>query len=271
MSITVLLVGCGNMGHALLEGWLHLDQPPVVHVVEPTEALRERAAANGTNAVGSVRELPADFQPDVIVLAVKPQIMASALSDYVRFSGSNTTFVSIAAGIPMALIEAALPSSTPVVRCMPNTPAAIGQGVMAICTNRFVGERQILLASRLLAAGGMVVTVSDESQMDMVTAVSGSGPAYLFHFIEALTSAAIKIGLPENVASSIALQTIQGASQLALQSGEPAAELRMKVTSPGGTTAAALDVFMADEAMTRLVTDAVEAAWRRAVELGTSN
>lgn len=250
---------------------MRLEPAPAVHVVEPHEGLRERAAASGATAVGAVADLPAGFSPDVVVLAVKPQMMAQVLPGYTGWSGGKTTFVSVAAGMPIAFIEAALPGATPVVRCMPNTPAAIGAGVMAACVNAHVGADQLALANTLLGAGGMVVDIPDEKMMDMVTAVSGSGPAYLFHFVEALTSAAIKVGLPEELAGKIALQTIHGAARLAAESGEPAAVLRKNVTSPGGTTAAALGVLMDKDALTELVGEAVTAAHARAFELGKTN
>jgi pyrroline-5-carboxylate reductase len=268
MSQSVLLVGCGNMGFALLQGWMRQTPAPALHVVEPDEALRERAATAGALAVCDVASLPPDYTPDMIVLAVKPQVIAAVLPNYGRWAGDKTVFLSVAAGIGIAIIEQALGRPTPVMRCMPNTPASIGAGVMAVCANGHVSRAQAAFANRLLAAGGIVVEITDERMMDGVTAISGSGPAYLFLFIEALAAAAVKIGLPEPVAGQMALQTIYGAAMLAAQSGEPAEALRRKVTSKGGTTAAALGVLMEGNALSSLLADAVRAAWQRAVELG---
>ena len=267
---TLILVGCGNMGHAMLEAWMATSPRPDVLVVEPHAPLRERAAATGATAVGTVQDLPADTAPDFIVLAVKPQMMSAVLPAYARWGGGGTAFLSVAAGIPMERIEAMLPAPTPVLRCMPNTPAGIGEGVMALCANQHASTAQVDASRRLLGDCGIVLDIRDEAMMDAVTAVSGSGPAYLFHFIEALTDAALAVGLPEALARAMALQTIVGAAKLAAQSPEAADTLRRNVTSPGGTTAAALGVLMGGDALTVLVTAAVQAARDRSIELRTA-
>lgn len=270
MPKSVVLAGCGNMGHALLRGWLKLDPAPEIHVVEPVSALRERASLSGASAVAGVDDLPAALLPDIIVLAVKPQMMPAVLPAYSRWAQRGSVLLSIAAGTTIATIETLAGSAVrpAVVRCMPNTPAAVGRGVLAFHANGQLSQHQLTMTRRLLAAGGEVIDLLDEAMIDMITAVSGSGPAYVFHFIEALTDAALKIGLPREAAGRIARQTVIGAAALAAESDEPASTLRENVTSPGGTTAAALSVLMTDNALPGLVAEAVDAAWRRAVELG---
>ncbi len=263
--IGILLVGCGSMGHAMLAGWMKLTEAPHVVVVEPADALRARATETGATAVASPDEIPADFTPDAVVLAVKPQMMADVLPDYRRFK--SACFVSIAAGTTMAALERGLGEAA-VVRCMPNTPAAIGRGVFGFTANDRTTQGQRALVRRLLEPSGTVFEVGDEKMIDRITAVSGSGPAYLFHFIEALTAAAKAVGLPEEVATEAARQTVFGAAALAESSPEDASTLRKAVTSPGGTTAAALSVLMGDAALEHLMTDAVQAAFDRAEDLG---
>lgn len=263
--IRLLLIGCGNMGHAMLAGWMRLPDAPEVVVVEPADALRGRAAAAGAVAVGSAAAVPAGFVPDAVVLAVKPQAMAGVLPDYRRFA--DACFVSIAAGTTLAALGAGLGDAA-IVRCMPNTPAAVGRGVFGFTANARTTPAQRALVRRLLEPSGKVFELADETMIDRVTAVSGSGPAYLFHFIEALTAAAKAVGLPDDVAGEAARQTVFGAAALAEASPEDAAALRRAVTSPGGTTAAALAVLTGDAGLERLLTDAVAAAFARAQELG---
>lgn len=267
MSNTVLLVGCGNMGYAMLKGWIASEHALAVHVVEPAEALRERAAGAGARAVAGHADLPDGLRPDLVFLAVKPQAMADVAPDYRRFGGGRTCFVSIAAGTTIATLARLLPGPTPIIRCMPNTPAAIGVGMMVCCANGRVDDEARALAGALLATSGRVDWIENEGLMDAVTAVSGSGPAYVFHFIECLTAAGISLGLPEALAQRMAVQTVRGAGRLAAEAGDPPGRLREQVTSPGGTTAAALRVLMTDERLQRLVTDAVTAARDRGAEL----
>lgn len=271
MSCTLLLIGCGNMGYAMLKGWLASPNPPSVHVVEPEESLRQRAVETGARAVANRAELPDGLRCDIVVLAVKPQVLGAVLPDYACFATTGAVFLSIAAGLPLRRLEALLPPETPVLRCMPNTPAAIGAGVMALCANPLVRPGQRALARGLLATCGQVFDIADDGLMDAVTALSGSGPAYLFHFIEALTAAGRAVGLPAELAGPMAMQTVLGAAQLAAGSAEPPAILRRNVTSPGGTTAAALGVLMEGEALTDLLTRAVVAARDRGVALQTSS
>lgn len=264
---TVLLVGCGNMGFAMLQGW-RSRRDIACHVVEPEAALRKRAEGAGATVWASAGDLPDDFEPALVFLAVKPQVMGDVAPHYRRFAGGPSTFVSIAAGVTIATLTSLLLDGTAIIRCMPNTPAAIGRGMMVSTDNGAVTEAAKRLATDLLAASGETAWIEDETLMDAVTAISGSGPAYVFHFIECLTKAGVHIGLPEELSAQLALQTIAGAGALAAQSDTPPAVLREQVTSPGGTTAAALAVLMADEALETLVRNAAVAARDRGAELG---
>ena len=198
MTIRLVLAGCGNMGYAMLSGWLKSGKlsPAAVFVVEPNADLRKRASALGCGSAADADGIPANAVPALVVIAVKPQVIRDVTAAYQRFGDGRTTFVSIAAGTPIATFEGILGSSAPIVRCMPNTPAAIGKGMMVVFSNRLVSDDTKRFVADLLSASGEVTTIDDESLMDAVTAVSGSGPAYIFHFIEALTAAAEKAGLP---------------------------------------------------------------------------
>jgi pyrroline-5-carboxylate reductase len=267
--VKLVLVGCGNMGFAMLEGWLGSGKlmPGEVLVVEPNEALRERAARKGVGIASTAADIPDDAEPSLVIFAVKPQVMRDVVPPYLRFAES-ATFVSIAAGTGVATLEDLLGADAAIVRCMPNTPAAVGKGMMVTFANPIVSVAANELIADLLATSGRVAEIDDESLMDAVTAVSGSGPAYVFHFIECLTAAGMKAGLPDETAKLLAMQTVYGAASLAAESGEEPGRLREQVTSPNGTTAAALAVLMGEDRLTELVTDAVEAARARSVELG---
>ena len=266
----VVLVGCGNMGRAMLQGWLDAGRlkPGQVDVVEPTDALRERAAALGVH-VHATSEGLAPSGDTIVILAVKPQVIVNVAEAYRGFAQAGATFVSIAAGTPVSALEGALGAGTAIIRCMPNTPAAIGKGMMVVYANSHVAPAVLDEVKLLLSASGMVETIDDEELMHAVTAVSGSGPAYLFHFIECLTAAGEKAGLPTETAAKLAMQTAYGAASLAAASDDPPSRLREQVTSPNGTTAAALNVFMGGGRLEKLVEEAVDAARVRSVELGT--
>ena len=266
MAHSVLLVGCGNMGFAMLKGWLAQDSGLQAYVVEPAEALRVRAAEAGAQTVEKASDLPEDLTPDLTFLAVKPQVMGAVVPEYAHLADGKTTFVSVAAGTMMDSLAAMLPGSTPLIRCMPNTPAAIGVGMMVCCANDHASDTAKALASKLLAASGQVEWIDDEALMDAVTALSGSGPAYVFHLIEAMGKAGAELGLPAELAAKMAMQTVMGAGKLAAKSDTPPGTLREQVTSPGGTTAAALSVLM--QRLTPLMTEAMTAARDRGVELG---
>ncbi len=264
-----VLVGCGNMGFAMLKGWLDAGilKPDQVHVVEPTDALRERAATLGVHAFANASRLAGDLAPRVILVAVKPQVMGDVLPAYARFA-DKATFVSVAAGITIAFFEKHLGEKAAIVRTIPNTPAAIGKGMIVTFRNRNVTDNDAEFVDRLLKTSGAVAAVDDESLIDAVTAVSGSGPAYVFHFIECLTEAAVAAGLERETAQLLAMQTVYGAGALAAASLDSPTTLREQVTSPNGTTAAALKVLMGDDRLKNLLTEAVNAAHQRAIELG---
>lgn len=269
MTVRVLLVGCGNMGYAMLSGWLASGKLATSEtlVVEPNEDLRNRAAKLGSTVAASNAELPADIAPELIVIAVKPQVIREVVDGYARFAGTST-FVSIAAGTGVATFMDLLGPRAAVVRCMPNTPAAIGKGMMVVFSNANVSGKAKAFVNDLLSASGEVATIADEGLMDAVTAVSGSGPAYIFHFIECLTAAAETAGLPTDTAKLLAMQTVYGSAALAAESREDPAVLRKQVTSPNGTTAAALAVLMGGDRLKNLLGEAVEAARARSEELG---
>ena len=259
----LVLLGCGKMGTALLTGWLAAGVPAAsVWVIEPnpTEWLK-------TSGVHLNDGIPAS--PAVALLAVKPQMMGAGLPALQALGNGKTLFVSIAAGTTIASFEAVLGAQTPIVRTMPNTPAMVGRGITAICGNAATSDADLDLAHALMAAVGQVVRLDGEHQIDAVTGVSGSGPAYVFHLIEAMAQAGVAQGLSPGVAMQLARATVCGAGELAFQSPEPAAQLRINVTSPGGTTAAALAVLMdADAGLAPLLARAVKAATDRGRELG---
>lgn len=269
MQDSIVLVGCGNMGYAMLKGWLDggIISPNNAHVVEPSDALRQRANDAGAIGHASVESLPSDLKPRMILLAVKPQVIGAVLPAYAKFADVST-FVSVAAGTPVSLFEEKLGKQAAIIRCMPNTPASIGKGMLVTYRNGNVSDDNAAFVDMLLKASGKTASVDDESLMDAVTAVSGSGPAYVFHFIEALTEAGVTAGLPRETAGLLAMQTIYGAGALAAASSDTPTTLREQVTSPNGTTAAALSVLMGEDRLKNLVADAVEAARKRSVELG---
>jgi pyrroline-5-carboxylate reductase len=255
------------MGGALLRGWRERHLAGRYVVVEPGHGASEFAGKPEVSIVPSADQLEAGLQPSVVVLAVKPQVMGAVVPAYRRFADANTLFLSIAAGKTLSFFAGHLGPVSAVVRAMPNTPAAIGRGIAVACSNRAVVPAQRALAERLLAAVGDVGWVEDEPLIDAVTAVSGSGPAYVFLLIECLAKAGVAAGLSEELATRLARATVAGSGELARMSPEPAAQLRENVTSPGGTTRAALDVLMAQDGLQPLLTRAVLAATRRSREL----
>jgi pyrroline-5-carboxylate reductase len=263
----IVLVGGGKMGGALLSGWLRgAVKAADAAVVEPDEAARSRLAGLGVSGYGDAADLPGDFRPAVVVLAVKPQVMDAVVPAYKRFVGPDTVFLSIAAGCMIAGFEGHL-GVVPVVRAMPNTPAAIGRGMTVACANGKVDQAQRALCQTLLEAVGQVAWVEDEALLDPVTAVSGSGPAYVFLLIECLAKAGEAAGLAPQLSARLARETVSGAAELAHQSDESASRLRENVTSPGGTTAAALEQLMAADGLEPLMIRAVLAATERSREL----
>ncbi len=256
----VVLVGCGRMGGALLDGWLKNGlAADAVHVIDPKP--RAELSALGISVNG---KLPTD--PAVLVIAVKPQMMAGVLPQLAV--GPDTLVLSVAAGVTIAAYDAAFPAA-PVVRAMPNTPAAIGQGISAIIGNSRAGAAEMELAETLLSAVGRVVRLEREEQMDAVTALSGSGPAYVFHLIEAMAAAGEAEGLAPALALELARATVAGAGALAVAEDADPGALRENVTSPGGTTAAGLRELMDPQTgLPPLMRRTIAAAAERGRELG---
>ncbi|HEX6144020.1 MAG TPA: pyrroline-5-carboxylate reductase, partial [Geminicoccaceae bacterium] len=266
----LLLIGCGRMGGALLEGWigkgLAADE---AFVVEPDSGARERVRERlGVAAVAEAKSLPADLAPEAVVVAVKPQMMAKTLPAYRPIIERGAVVLSIAAGTTIARFEAAFGETTAVVRAMPNTPAAIGRGVSALVANPRTSEAQKDMCLALMQAVGDAVWIDDEEQMHAVTAMSGGGPAYVFLLIEVLAKAGIANGLPEALARRLARATVIGSGALAAADDSPVETLRQNVTSPGGTTQAALAVLMDEgSGMQPLFVSAITAGTRRSREL----
>jgi pyrroline-5-carboxylate reductase len=260
----LVLVGAGKMGGAMLAGWLAGGlKPEQTVVVEPMPSDELTAlVARG------VQVNPSTAGPAAaVVIAVKPQGAAAALASLAPMVGPQTVAVSIMAGRPLAFLEQHLPTGTAAVRAMPNTPAAIGRGMTVAVPNARVSAAQRDLAHQLLAATGAVEWVADEALMDAVTAVSGSGPAYVFLLAEALAKAGVAAGLPPELAAKLARETVSGSGELLHTSPLDAAVLRQNVTSPGGTTAAALGVLMAEPGLQALLDRAIDAATKRSREL----
>ncbi|BAE49349.1 pyrroline-5-carboxylate reductase [Paramagnetospirillum magneticum] len=258
----ILLVGCGKMGSAMLAGWLERGVAPGdVVVVDPSSP-----DLGAVGVVTSDAAIPSAFVPDVVIFAVKPQVMAEVVPPYARFDRS--VFLSIAAGKTIAFFRNHLGAKAVIVRAMPNTPAAVRRGITVCCAGEAVPAVARELCQSLLEAVGEVGWVDDEGLMDVVTAVSGSGPAYIFLLAEAMEAAGLAQGLPPALAERLARATVAGAGELLRLSAESAEQLRKNVTSPGGTTAAALSVLMAEShGIPSLMTEAVAAATRRGREL----
>ena len=266
----LLLVGCGKMGGALLAGWLEQGLAAAeVLVIEPFDEARAALTAKGMVCATHLDELDAALAPAVVVLAVKPQHMTDAVPVYRRLARPETVFLSIAAGTTIGFFERHLGQDAAIVRAMPNTPAAIGRGISVLCANPRVSPAQRETCGSLMHAVGEVAWVEEEALLDPVTAVSGSGPAYVFLLVETLARAGVEAGLPEDLAVRLARETVSGAGELVRRSEEAPATLRQHVTSPGGTTQAALEVLMADDGLQALMTRAVAAANRRSKELET--
>lgn len=265
---SLVLVGAGKMGGAMLAGWLERGlSGGRVTVADPkvSDEIAALLASTGGRAVADIADLPA--APAVLILAVKPQSMATVLPALAPKVGPETIVVSVAAGTTLATLADGLKGGR-IVRVMPNTPAQVGQGMSVAVGRADVTPADRATVTALMDAVGRTAWIEDEALMDAVTAVSGSGPAYVFYLAEALAKAAEKAGLPPELAALAARQTVAGAGALLAASPLDAAVLRQNVTSPGGTTAAALDVLMADDGLQPILDKAVEAAARRGRELG---
>jgi len=271
-STTHALIGAGHMGGALLKGWLSgagLDgvEPQNILVIDPSpgEAAKQ-ALGLGVKYAASLTKGSASGLK-LCLLAIKPQIFSKVgpgLSDVLP---KDCLIVSIMAGIPLARLEEIFPGH-PIVRVMPNLPAAYGAGIAAYTCNGRVSEAQKRMAEQALRAGGKVVSVASEREIDMVTALSGSGPGYVFYFTEIMAAIGADLGLDKALADELARQTVIGAGTVLTHSDQTASELRRSVTSPGGTTEAALDILMAKDGLPKLMKDAMRAAFRRSQELG---
>ena len=262
----ILFLGGGNMANALIGGMLKQGFVAAdIDVIDPgTEARAKLAAAYSVNCHADAEAAPA--APDILVLAVKPQQMKEAVAPLVSKLG-DAVVVSIAAGLDMAALSRWLGGHRKIVRCMPNTPALIGAGITGLCALPEVSTDEREAADRVLRAVGSTLWIADEAKMDGVTAISGSGPAYVFLFIEALQQAAADLGFTPEQGRQLAIETVQGAAALAAQSSEPASVLRERVTSKGGTTEAAL-LKMAETGVKAGIVAGVKAAEARGQELG---
>ena len=263
----LFLVGCGKMGGAMLGGWL--DQgvaPESITIIEPNDDALPASLQSGITRCRAAEEVTNDASPDIIVFAVKPQVMDEVVPPYARFA-LDATFLSIAAGKTIADFEALLGSGAAIIRVMPNTPSAVRRGISVAAANSAVNTNMRARAADLLSSVGEVAWIEDEKLMDAVTALSGSGPAYVFHLTACMTEAGIRAGLPEHLARQLARATVAGSGALMVESGEAAEQLRLDVTSPGGTTEAALSVLMEGDAMQKLMTEAIRAATDRSRNL----
>lgn len=258
MTTRLLLVGCGKMGGALLKGWSTYPSL-TMSVLEPHDTQADYQ---------NVTDIPPALIFDVIVLAVKPQVLLDVVTSIKHLATPTTVFLSIAAGKPISFFENMLGTAQPIIRTMPNTPALVGQGISVLCGNT-ASHPYRQTALDVMKAVGQAEWIDDETMMDAVTALSGSGPAYVFHLIEAMTAAGIIAGLPAALATSLARQTVIGAAALAAHDKDtPASTLRQNVTSPSGTTEAALNVLMSENnGLTDLMTRAILAAKKRSEEL----
>ncbi|MBL4629540.1 MAG: pyrroline-5-carboxylate reductase [Roseicyclus sp.] len=257
----LVMLGCGKMGSAMLQGWLNNGMSTdAVHVIDPYPS--EWLQSTGVRING---DLPED--PAVLMVAVKPQMMQDALPQVAGFGGGGTLILSVAAGTPIRAFEAAFGEGTRVVRSMPNTPAAVGKGITAIVGNGEATDEDMDLAEGMLLAIGQVVRLTNEAQIDAVTGISGSGPAYIFYMIDALAAAARAEGLPADMAMKLAKATVAGAGALAEQTDESPEQLRINVTSPNGTTQAGLEVLMGEGGLAPLIRKTVAAATHRSREL----
>ncbi len=266
---TLVLVGAGKMGGAMLEGWLRAGlDPGQIVILDPSpppeiDAVITKHGGRRNPPVAGISDA------EIVLIAVKPQIVDDVLPALAPLGRSKPLILSVAAGKTIATFERSFGPDAAVIRSIPNTPAAIGRGITAMAANAKVSPNQLAQADSLLSAIGEVVTVPDESLIDAATAVSGSGPAYVFYLTECLAAAGEKMGMPGDLAMKLARATVSGAGELMRVSGTEAATLRLNVTSPKGTTYAALQVLMADKGLAPLMDEAIAAATRRSRELAS--
>lgn len=262
----LLMVGCGKMGSAMLAGWRRAHHDGITFtVIKPTEPAASREQLTW---YAKPEQIPRDYVPDVVVLAVKPQQLDEVLPFYAkRFASANVLYISIAAGKTLAYFKQQLGEKAQVARAMPNTPALTGKGMSLLYLPPSLPETARYHATMLLEAIGKVVTLQDEEQMDAAAAISGCGPAYIYYFVECLIAAGKQAGLDDAMARTLAIETLYGSAALATQNHDNIEQLRKNVASKGGMTEAALAVMMQDNALEKLLANAVTAAKNRAKEL----
>ncbi|MEM9634113.1 MAG: pyrroline-5-carboxylate reductase [Pseudomonadota bacterium] len=261
-----LLVGAGKMGGAMLSGWMVEGIDPAAITVCDPRLSDEMDALLKQHGIRHVTSVPEDLTAGIVLIAVKPQLMDQVLPGVKSAVATDTLVLSVAAGTAVSKFQSYF-GNVPICRCMPNTPAMVKRGITAVYPTETVSDDQKKDVAKLLSAVGKVVWLDTEDQIDLVTGVSGSGPAYVFYLAEALSEAGKAAGLPEELAHELAVATVCGAGELMHQSGEHPSILRQNVTSPNGTTAAALDVLMHAEGLQPVMSEAVAAAVKRAKEL----
>ena len=263
----ISFIGGGNMAQALISGLLGCGvQPELITVADPSEQVRQQLADQGMNTVDPTADAKsAVVDADVVVLAVKPQVMKAVVSAFTDVLDQQLV-ISVAAGLSTDLLSDMLGGYQNIVRAMPNTPAMIQMGATGLYATDNITETQKQLAGAVMAASGLVIWVDDEEHMHAVTAVSGSAPAYMFYFIESMVDGAVALGLDKEQASALAMQTMLGAAKMAMNSDDTPAELRRKVTSPNGTTQAAVESMQANE-IGRQIAEAMQACYDRSQAL----
>lgn len=267
----ISFIGGGNMAQALISGLIACDvKPSLITVADPSSEVREQLVAKGLNAVDPTADAKAAVvNADVVVLAVKPQVMRPVVSAFADALDKQLV-VSVAAGLSTDLLSDMLGGYSNIVRAMPNTPAMIQMGATGLYGTDNISAEQKQLATAVMEASGLVMWVDDETLMHAVTAVSGSAPAYMFYFIESMVDGAVALGLNKEQASALAMQTMLGAAKMAMNSDDAPAELRRKVTSPNGTTQAAIESMQANE-IGRQIGEAMQACYDRSQALSTEN
>ena len=268
LSRPLILLGCGKMGSAMLEGWLEIGlDKKQIYIIEPHNQTADILRKNGLTTLNSLEQFPSNLEPEIVIFAVKPQTMDEVAAACSRYCSPNTTFLSIAAGKTIKYFQDILGTDAIIVRAMPNTPASIRRGITVAIGNAHVSNTQKETCRRLLEAVGEVLWVENEDLIDMVTALSGGGPAYVFLLTECMAQAGIDAGLPPQLSNQLARVTVSGAGELMHKSAEMPDILRQNVTSRGGTTAEALKVLMAENGLQSLMTRAIAAATERSKEL----
>lgn len=266
----IILLGCGKMGTAMLRGWLSRGlNPDSIHIIDPfLDPIEDSFEKfDKKNLHVSTKSLPKKISPAFLIVAVKPQMMDEALKPFTELNLSNSVILSIAAGKTINYFEDIFGKEKSIIRAMPNTPASISKGITVCCSNPNATKEQKTLCTILLEAIGLVEWVDSETLIDAVTALSGSGPAYIFHMTEAMEAAGEAIGLPKELSQKLARQTVIGAGALLEKSKQTPTKLREEVTSPNGTTAAALDVLMSNQGLATLMRRAMQEAKNRSKEL----